>query len=340
MFSWRDRRRTITVACFIFVLVLTNIHQFGSRVTSPFRTNDINDVYNSTLGFEKVLVVSTNPSWRIEGLRAAANRTGIHFEVPQQPKWSTSEVDLFRGVGLEDRKSEIGPGQAQCWLGHLNVIHDMLVQNWSTALIMEDDNDWDIMIKQQLSMVAPMIRRLTGSMGSVTDSPYGDTWDLLWLGHCGDDVPATGSIVSQIDQTLPDSALYRQVYGEYGYISPQLRMVHRTNIPTCTYAYALTSRAALKIYTLTHSGSDRIITVDLREWCARGVLRCVIVNPELFHHHKKAGELSSEIAVIEGWDEIAGPEKFDYTANIRYSARCNSNSGELVTCQDEWGKDR
>jgi hypothetical protein len=276
----------------------------------------------------------------MDGLLEAAARTEIQVEVPLQPAWTTKEVDIFRGLDVKDRNSSLGPGQAKCWLGHLNLLHEMLLQEWATVLVMEDDVDWDLAIKYQLSMVAPMIRQVTNSSDTTGQwSPYGNEWDLLWLGHCGELTPKTGTVLTQFDETLPTSPLYRETYGDYTYFPPQLRLVHRSRWPLCTYAYAVTALGARKIYQRAVGGLDRIITTELRQWCEAGVLRCVTVNPELFHHHKEAGRPSSEIARQEGWDDLAAPEKIAYTANIRYSARCNARSDTLVTCQSEYPTD-
>lgn len=50
---------------------------------------------------------------------------------------------------------------------------------------MEDDADWDVSLKSQLHTVAEK----TPILGNValdqrTLNPYGDEWDLLWLGNC------------------------------------------------------------------------------------------------------------------------------------------------------------
>jgi hypothetical protein len=93
-------------------------------------------------------------------------------------------------------------------------------QNITTALIMEDDIDWDIRIKPQLTDFAKAARLLLQPLPQTTDqfldpshpkpredeghtdfnlpehehtvtapttSPYSDIarWDLFWLGHCG-----------------------------------------------------------------------------------------------------------------------------------------------------------
>lgn len=66
-------------------------------------------------------------------------------------------------------------------------------------------------------------------------------------------MPPTG-VVSIFDNTLPEDAAYRESTGEY-----------------------------------VKGGVDDITTVYLRRWCQAGFSVCVTVNPELFHHCKKAG---------------------------------------------------
>lgn len=298
--------------------------------------------------FEQLVVVTTGPSWRLSGLQTAAAFTGLNLAAPKQPDWSEEEVNVFRqkkkssSVGSARHKNEygIGPGQARCWLGHLNALRYVLENGWATALIMEDDADWDINLKEQMQLVAPMIRELTTATSN-SSSPYGDSWDILWLGHSGDPIDfKEGRFKATIDQTLPESTIYRHVYGGRSYFPPKLRVVHYSVAPLCTFAYAVTRAAALKIYALSRGGQDRIITMMLRKWCTHGMLRCVTVNPELFHHHKRADEVASHIAMVEGWTERAAPAELTYTANIRYSARCNSDSTTLVTCQSDWESDQ
>ncbi|KAJ6790430.1 hypothetical protein PWT90_03008 [Aphanocladium album] len=286
---------------------------------------------NETLGFEHVVVVSAGLSWRLEGLYDAAAFTGLKVTVPKQPAWMDAEINVFRRKltslstknGHVKEEYGIGPGQARCWLGHLNAIKHVIKNQWKTALIMEDDADWDIEIKNQMRLVAPMIQELTNST-SFSDSPYGDSWDILWLGHGGDAIDfEDGRFKLAYDGTLPESTIYRHVYGGRSFYPPQLRAVHYSIAPFCTFAYAVTQAAALKMYALSRGGQEKIITLAMHRWCSQGLLRCVTVNPELFHHHQKAGEIASQIAVAEGWDALSAPPGATYTANILYSARCN-----------------
>ncbi len=60
------------------------------------------------------------------------------------------------------------------------------MNNVASALILEDDADWDIGIRAQLAQLAKGSRYLQGVEESErTNSVYGDNWDLMWVGHCG-----------------------------------------------------------------------------------------------------------------------------------------------------------
>lgn len=52
-------------------------------------------------------------------------------------------------------------------------------QGLRTALVLEDDVDWDISIKSQLQTFALAVRTLQGTAHTHTQSPYGDEWDIL-----------------------------------------------------------------------------------------------------------------------------------------------------------------
>ncbi|KAF7542521.1 hypothetical protein G7046_g10157 [Stylonectria norvegica] len=111
-----------------------------------------------------------------------------------------------------------GP-QAGSWRAHMNAIQEIVRRNLTSALILEDDTDWDIRLKHQLhdfalsshALLQPLVEPPNlyadptypepskDSPGVTPDipfhhlpftvppstSPYGDKWDLLWLGHRG-----------------------------------------------------------------------------------------------------------------------------------------------------------
>ncbi len=53
-----------------------------------------------------------------------------------------------------------------------------------TAMIWEDDVDWDVMVKTQMTEFARGTRHLQDAVAPM-ESPYGDGWDILTVGHCG-----------------------------------------------------------------------------------------------------------------------------------------------------------
>lgn len=104
----------------------------------------------------------------------------------------------------------------------------MVEQNIASALILEDDVDWDLRLKQQMLDIAKasqlLVQPLPGTKDKMLDptypqptsmaekhtdffierdrttrsqiSPYGDLerWDMLWLGHCGTYFPGAANI--------------------------------------------------------------------------------------------------------------------------------------------------
>jgi hypothetical protein len=131
--------------------------------------------------------------------------------------------------------------------------HRIVEQNITSALVLEDDTDWDLRTKSQMRDFAKasrlLVQPLRGTKNIFLDpthpqprvgqdfenfdidsdtvtepitSPYGDIsrWDLLWLGHCGarfpylSDVNAPlGRVVILNDQTVPEHQHLDMEYG-------------------------------------------------------------------------------------------------------------------------------
>lgn len=134
------------------------------------------------LGFDEILVVTAGfHDWRAQGLKAAAERTGLAVTFLQQPSWTDKQKKAFhRGDKYESWSI---PGSTGCWLGHLHALKHFLSTKQTTALILEDDADWDVEIKNQVIRAQDFLRKLTEP---AADSLWGTEWDVLYLGHCGD----------------------------------------------------------------------------------------------------------------------------------------------------------
>jgi hypothetical protein len=182
-----------------------------------------------------------------------------------------------------------------------------------TALFLEDDVDWDIRLRTtQAPLVSAAVRQLLNSASPVSDVqqyPYGNpnSWDLLYLGHCGDywhgmDIDFADGHVKPEDleatphKTFADpymlhsdslhpftaSLLKNLGIGEY------TRIIHRSVFPLCTFGYALSRVGAIRLLELGskeppgdgYKAYDVLILLSCRDYG----MRCWTVNPELFHH--------------------------------------------------------
>ncbi len=99
-----------------------------------------------TAQFHAILALSTGTSWRQEGLLAAARLTDLDIVIPQQPSWSEEFVSAFQRFG-EPNAIRPNRGSALAWLAHLDMLKLVIQSRLASALIMEDDVDWDVGIK-------------------------------------------------------------------------------------------------------------------------------------------------------------------------------------------------
>lgn len=149
---------------------------------------------------------------------------------------------------------------------------------WSSALIIEDDVDWDLNIKSQMQHLANSSRTL-GNGGldpsewmtstTPTDNPYGNGWDMLWLGPCINP-PAP-----------PDSQLFP---GEDG--SQAHWVYYAREALGCSWGYAVTRQSAIALFAWLQD-LDGSVDYAMSRWCGRN--RCIVVWPELIGCHRPAG---------------------------------------------------
>lgn len=289
---------------------------------------------NATLGFGAIYAVSHAESPRRYTLMTAANLTGLEITIPVQPDWTDWDISNVQAA----ENSSLDTGSVLAWLGHRNALETFLQSPSETALIIEDDVDWDVRLRQdQIPQTAYAIRELLGSHHGY----YGDTnmWDMIWLGHCGDFFDASqGSTLSIIksyqDPAMPDlinlHPWTRDFMQGIGADHNKQRLVHESVNPLCTFAYAITRSAATRILreiAVSEPIRDkehpcRAYDVRLLEGCRDEGLKCVSVNPELFHHSPTTSEIA-RISNSRGsiLTENAQEATDAPTNNIRCSAR-------------------
>lgn len=234
--------------------------------------------------------------------------------------------------------------------------HNRIVEeDLDSALIMEDDMDWDVRLKPQLERVAQGARALFKSPLNPI-SPYGDDWDILWLGHCGEVFPE--SLDENKDKPVDDVGIkymQRKFVIENDLTVPPLdkvtglidfkaspehtRWVHITGAPICTFAYALSQRGARKVlFDLSVDRLSGAFDNSLAWLCRRSVssvgvedaaqagdrgldAKCISVTPPVFFHHKAKGLLSGDSDIQTVTD--GNVREKGSTENIVWSARNN-----------------
>lgn len=153
---------------------------------------------------------------------------------------------------------------------------------WSSALIIEDDADWDVALKSQLENFADSARALSNAgrneslwitPDTPTHSPYGDDWDILWLGSCANP-PAPANT-----KTFPgDGGHTFYVFAADGGMA-------------CTFAYAVNHRSARTLMGFLLD-LDEPMDFALSSYCGR--YRCIVVWPQLIGEHKPAGSFAKD----------------------------------------------
>ncbi|KAL1384193.1 hypothetical protein HDK64DRAFT_311833 [Phyllosticta capitalensis] len=235
---------------------------------------------NATLGFQTVIAISSEDqssptAWRQRGLLAAAKRTGLEVNIRQSRRIPDDELATFRARASPLNRERPPVGSARAWIAHLDALRHVVAQNISTALILEDDADWDVRIRSQLAPdagIPRLIREILGykqvepcagivgpdnstlhlvSPPMLEESPYTRDFDLIAFGHCtAITTPfSTTLTMDEEDTTLLPAQRLRALDDRYAYtpLPNFTRRVIKSPHPTCTYAYGVTLKGAQKL---------------------------------------------------------------------------------------------
>ncbi|KAI1281397.1 glycosyltransferase family 25 protein [Xylaria sp. FL0933] len=288
---------------------------------------------NETLGFQKILALSTGPSWRTRGLAAAAQLTGLQITVPPHPSNPPELVNAFANIGKEQGAAVPRPGSAMAWMGHLDLLKHIIASDLETAFIVEDDVDWDVRIKEQMKLISDNVRIYTQTPPE-DETPYGVDWDVLWLGHCGsliqDGMPNPHEFE---DESRCETALYSGWSKRF--LREKLpeghRLIQVSRQTVCTFGYGVTKSGAQKVLGLLGKGANEAFDVSLSAHCRTDQLRCLVVNPQIFNHYEPPSDRGymSQVHVGDGQGSAAHEEgdfehKMGTTGNIMKSARCEA----------------
>jgi len=227
----------------------------------------------------------------------------------------------------------------------------MINEDIQTALIIEDDADWDVFIKSQLVELAHGTRYLQDAEYKTTESPYGDDWDLIWLGHCGTrnrEWEDQKYYVMHDDPTAVPQKLWGYPRRQPNLSPPALTGNHTRVVldvvrGLCTFSYALSLRGAKKLlYHQSMNGGAAPSDRALQRVCNDHFMdfKCFAPYPHLIGTHKSAGYTAKDSDREDKSSRGAFRETAE-TGQIVFSTRLNLGrlmAGEK-TVLSQWPND-
>ncbi|KAI1481823.1 glycosyltransferase family 25 protein [Daldinia eschscholtzii] len=313
-----------------------------AKWTSSPASRGESDVFNKTLGFERVFVIGLpERSDKRDALTLMSSLTGFKL----------SWIDGVVGDTIPDKALPFGwdretmrDSNLGSWRGHINAMRHMVEGGISSALIVEDDMDWDVNIKWQLAQFAAAARSLQNGFHQnqtlEPPSPYGQNWDMLWLGSCvttfDEDLPEhlqipieqrdSRKIFIHDDPTMPSPG---HILGNGSFswdnYPAHTRIVYVPGDNVCSFAYALSASGAQKaLQYMGLEGQHKPFDNHLSDICRLRIngMRCVSIVPSLFVHHRPKGKISGDSDINKG-DENEEVREVGFTENILYSTRLN-----------------
>jgi len=258
-------------------------------------------------------------------LRAAAKLTALEVTIPEQPKWSKTFINAYNSTGV---------GGLMALLAYVDMLKHVIMSGYQTVLLLEDDADWDVNIKDQMSLFADGLIKLTGGKGD-SANPYGSNWDVLWIGHCDEVDSDQASFVYQDVDTVDIKYLeFLDPKAPNRIIAQHSRKVQHLAFATCSWAFALTQEAAHKLLDHFTLGTDMPADLLLRQACTDGILDCYTALPTIFNDYKPQEHGTSLVnSMNDNKKVVTNVQLVGWTRNVLHSARCKALFH--TTCYDK-----
>ncbi|PKS11688.1 hypothetical protein jhhlp_001676 [Lomentospora prolificans] len=343
--------------------------------------------------FTLIIIISGKPQFQEIFVVNLPERTDRRDAMALMAAATGLELTFADGVrGANVLEKALPPGQRNkniqsmgaigSWRAHMNVLQRLrcpVQENITTALILEDDLDWDVRIKNQFQKFAAASQKFTQPLRhdtrkrlpdqyrpnpevlgqeplalSIDDapltilpriSPYGDDWDVLWLGHTGGELPSDYATL-KYNSNLPPSSLLTLLIPDEDTVPvprhlkrhpwakktekfaslypPHTRVVHEPRGNGGVQAYAVSQRGARRLlHQFGIEGLTDLWDISLRDFC-EGVFIgkeeekpiCATTNPPMMVQYWGGGD--SDIGNIGG-----GYFRKKGSIMVRYSARLN-----------------
>ncbi|KAJ5704115.1 hypothetical protein N7493_011253 [Penicillium malachiteum] len=328
---------------------------------------------NSTLGFEKIFYISLPQcvhTGKSSNFCSIASRiwifqvafadqiTLIHSHISRTDRQdamaliaAASGLSLTREHGvygslIHEKARPYGSHylrneQLGCWRAHANIWRKIISENIETALILEDDVDWDINIR---SVFAELSRQMSlqtdfkhltpkwdrGQVHMNTFQRKGSGWDILYVGSSSN-IPNLNNLPPRYIYQDPEAPEYDKVGRQYRLeleiwgvnTSEQTnsRVVAPSWYPVGALGYAVTrSGAQTLLYNLGgYNGLQSPVDLAMISLIQNGILDAYTVIPPLITPFWVGGARDSDINEEKYMEE--GTERALGSENLRNSAR-------------------
>ncbi|PSN74957.1 hypothetical protein BS50DRAFT_28029 [Corynespora cassiicola Philippines] len=227
---------------------------FGSRVPEPKPANE-------TLDFQEIIYLSMPyRTDRQDALSLIAAVAGL--KLTMMPGVSADEIHPKAQPPHIGNNDMNGTAALGIWRAHANVWRHIIDNNIQSALIIEDDVDFDVNIKQIMGTLNWQLRyNNTIRWGKDVDKgwkeecPYGCDWDELFVGQCGGKPNRERLDLHQVynePNGPPLSTLHPWVKREFTQIwnlteSDGIRVIAPTFTPVCLMGYGVSRMGAMRM---------------------------------------------------------------------------------------------
>ncbi|KAJ2846454.1 hypothetical protein J3B02_004405 [Coemansia erecta] len=158
---------------------------------------------------------------------ALAKYHGLKFDYSQT--YSQEESDA---LAIENGYLINGTHLA-CYLSHLSAYRHIVAENIETALVLEDDVDMELDVKNRHAAIMSQLYRR-----------YGADWDMLFVGHCTSDANEPGLVQPYTRET--DGQLVVGPEEKKKYLARNVTL-YDAEYPMCLHAYAVTWECARRL---------------------------------------------------------------------------------------------
>lgn len=181
-----------------------------------------------------------------------------------------------------------------CWRTHADAWRKVVEEGWDTAMIMEDDADWDGGIHEQMTLAWEALTQITNDPTASTEAKsyfptsidiqrVDDRWDIFYTGTCMD-YPAPDYLLIN-DPQLPQTSTWwlDAIYTQYFATTAVIRRLIQPSIePVCTHSYIVSQTGARKLLFHTNMFLPWGVDVAIIKLINKGTIKGYSIIPPLF----------------------------------------------------------